>query len=106
MTFRKTISLLAVSCALLVPAHSAVSAQAVGTLVVAHGGDSIWNGNVREGLKTLRLAGPVEVSFLMGPEAAKTRFQDAVQKLVSQGAKEVVIVPLLVSSHSGHYEQI
>ena len=106
MTFQKTSVLLAVSCALLVPPQSEMSAQAVGTLVVAHGGDSIWNGNVREGLKTLRLAGPVEISFLMGPEAAKTRFQDAVQKLVSQGAKEVVIVPLLVSSHSGHYEQI
>jgi sirohydrochlorin ferrochelatase len=48
----------------------------------------------------------VELSFLMGPEAAKTRFQDAVQRLVSKGAKEVVIVPMLVSSHSGHFEQI
>jgi sirohydrochlorin ferrochelatase len=42
----------------------------------------------------------------MGPEASTTRFQDAVGRLVAKGAREVVVVPLLVSSHSGHYEQI
>jgi sirohydrochlorin ferrochelatase len=54
----------------------------------------------------LRLSGPVELSFLMGPDAIKTRFQDAVERLSTRGAKEVVAVPLLVSSHSGHFEQI
>lgn len=54
----------------------------------------------------VKSTGPVEVSFLMGPEAATTRFQDAVGRLTSKGAKEIVVVPLLVSSHSGHYEQI
>lgn len=54
----------------------------------------------------VRSRGPIEISFLMGPEAARTRFQDAVKKVVGQGADEVVVVPLLVSSHSGHYEQI
>jgi sirohydrochlorin cobaltochelatase len=88
------------------PTFPGTTSETVGTLVVAHGGDSIWNANVREGLQSLRLAGPIEISFLMGPEAATTRFQDAVQKLVSRGAKEVVVVPLLVSSHSGHFEQI
>jgi sirohydrochlorin cobaltochelatase len=81
-------------------------AQSIGTLIVAHGGDSIWNGNVREGVAMLRTAGPVEISFLMGPEAGATRFQDAVGRLVAKGATEIVAVPLLVSSHSGHYEQI
>lgn len=82
------------------------SPQDVGTIVVAHGGDSIWNGLVKEGVRGLKLAGPVELSFLMGPEAATTRFQDAVERLIARGAKEVSVVPLLVSSHSGHYEQI
>jgi sirohydrochlorin cobaltochelatase len=81
-------------------------AQVVGTLVVAHGGDSIWNALVREGVGQLRLAGPVEISFLMGPEASSTRFQDRVKKLMDRGASEIVAVPLLVSSHSGHYEQL
>ena len=85
---------------------SGIEAQAVGTIVVAHGGDSIWNALVREIARQVRSAGPVEVSFLMGPEAHATRFQDAVASLVREGAREVVAVPLLVSSHSGHYEQI
>jgi sirohydrochlorin ferrochelatase len=81
-------------------------AQTIGTLVVAHGGDSAWNALVRESVAMLRLSGPVELSFLMGNEASRTRFQDAVARLAARGAKEVVAVPLLVSSHSGHYEQI
>jgi sirohydrochlorin ferrochelatase len=80
--------------------------QTIGTLVVAHGADSTWNAHVREALRQLRLQGPVELSFLMGPEASTTRFQDVVQKLADRGAKEVVVVPLLVSSYSGHFEQI
>jgi sirohydrochlorin ferrochelatase len=42
----------------------------------------------------------------MGPESSRSRFQDAIDKLVTKGAQEVVAVPLLVSSYSGHYEQI
>jgi sirohydrochlorin ferrochelatase len=50
--------------------------------------------------------GPVQVSFLMGRGAATTRFQDAVATLEAAGVQRIVVVPLLVSSHSGHYEQI
>lgn len=35
-----------------------------------------------------------------------TRFQDAARRLVEKGAEEIVVVPMLVSSHSGHYGQI
>lgn len=84
------------------------SGGTVGTLVVAHGAGEDWN---RPVIEIARAAGasegaPVEVSFLMGPAAAQTRFQDAVQRLVGKGASRVVVVPLLASSHSGHYEQI
>jgi sirohydrochlorin ferrochelatase len=48
----------------------------------------------------------VEVSFLMGPGARTHRFQDAALRLAEKGVREIVVVPLLVSSHSGHYEQI
>ena len=90
---------------ILIP-FAAGSAQTIGALVVAHGGDSAWNALVRESVAMLRLSGPVELSFLMGNEASKTRFQDAARRLAARGASEVVAVPLLVSSHSGHYEQI
>lgn len=84
----------------------AQSPAKVGTLVIAHGGDSLWNSKVIEAAEAARTGGPVAVSFLMGPAAARTRFQDAVAALERSGVREIVVVPLLVSSRSGHYEQI
>lgn len=78
----------------------------VGTVVIAHGGDSLWNSKVIEAAEAAHTGGPVAVSFLMGPAAARTRFQDVVATLELSGVQEIVVVPLLVSSHSGHYEQI
>lgn len=42
----------------------------------------------------------------MGPGATSARFQDAVARLEAQRVGEIVVVPMLVSSHSGHYDQI
>jgi sirohydrochlorin cobaltochelatase len=78
----------------------------VGTLIVAHGGGPAWDSQVTKIAAEVRLPGPVAVSFLMGPGAKEHRFQDEVADLVQRGAKEIVVVPMLVSSHSGHYEQI
>ena len=88
------------------PDLSALPASAVGTIVVAHGGDSLWNALVRRAAADARTGGPVEVSFLMGPGARTARFQDAVARLAARGARAAVVVPALVSSHSGHYDQI
>jgi sirohydrochlorin cobaltochelatase len=77
-----------------------------GTILIAHGGSAEWNQHVREVARSTKTGGPIEVSFLMGPEAPTHRFQDVARKLVDAGAREIVVVPLLVSSHSGHYEQI
>jgi sirohydrochlorin ferrochelatase len=78
----------------------------VGTVVIAHGGGADWNGPVIEAARNADTGGPVAVSFLMGDSAAAYRFQDAVAAVIDQGAERVVVVPLLASSHSGHYEQI
>jgi sirohydrochlorin ferrochelatase len=78
----------------------------VGTVVVAHGGGPRWDDQVKAMAAQVRTGGPVEVSFLMGSGAKEHRFQDAVRRLVERGATEVVVVPLLVSSHSEHYQQI
>lgn len=87
-------------------ARPAVAQETVGTLVVAHGANPEWNAPVLETARQADTAGPVEVAFLMGPAAAERRFQDAVRALVEAGADRVVVVPLFVSSHSGHYEQM
>ena len=87
------------------PQFSAFGPQ-LGTIVIAHGGDSVWNSHVIDAARSAKTGGPVEVSFLMGPAAKTTRFQDAVARLEKAGVREIVVVPMLVSSHSGHYEQI
>lgn len=82
------------------------STRNVGILIVAHGGDSLWNDRVHRAASDVSAGAPVAVGFLMGPAARTHRFQDQVAKLASQGVQRIVVVPLLVSSHSGHYEQI
>lgn len=77
-----------------------------GVVVLAHGGDSLWNALVIDAACKARTDGPLEVSFLMGAGAATSRFQDAVARLESKGVSRIVVVPMLVSSHSGHYDQV
>ncbi len=96
-------------CALLAAAPLSLAAQTdrvVGTVLIAHGGEPEWNAEVERIARTAKTGGPLEIAYLMGPAAATHRFQDQVAKLAAQGATEIVIVPLLVSSHSGHYEQL
>jgi sirohydrochlorin cobaltochelatase len=80
--------------------------SSVATLIVAHGGGPAWDARVEAVAREVQLPGPVAVSFLMGPGAKTSRFQDVVHRLTKGGARRIVVVPMLVSSHSGHYEQI
>lgn len=75
-------------------------------IVIAHGAEAAWNERVREIAGQAQTGGPVEVAFLMGPEAAARPFQRVVADLVAGGAESIVVVPLLVSSYSGHYDQL
>jgi sirohydrochlorin ferrochelatase len=88
------------------PSGADADGEVVGTIVVAHGGSEEWNAPVLGIAAEAPTGGPVEVSFLMGEHARDHRFQDAVARLVERGATRIVVVPLLASSHSGHYEQI
>jgi sirohydrochlorin cobaltochelatase len=106
MTTKKRTLAAAALATLACAAPAAAQDGTVGTVVIAHGGDELWNARVLEVAAKAQTGGPVEVSFLMGPGAAQRRFQEVVAGLAAKGAREIVIVPLLVSSHSGHYEQI
>jgi sirohydrochlorin ferrochelatase len=93
--------------ALALPAAGVAQQSAsVGTILIAHGAGPDWNAQVEAVAAQTQTGGPLEVSYLMGPAAATHRFQDAARKLVEKGASSIVVVPLLVSSHSGHYDQI
>jgi sirohydrochlorin cobaltochelatase len=93
-------------CAPTLTAARQAQKSSTGTIIIAHGGGPAWDAQVLQVAKLVNTGGPVEVSFLMGPGAATARFQDAARKLVAAGATQIVVVPMLVSSHSGHYEQI
>jgi sirohydrochlorin cobaltochelatase len=93
-----------------VAAPSSLAAQTArdrpAAIVIAHGAEAQWNERVRQIAGLAEIGCPVEVAFLMGPEAEARPFQEVVAALVGRGASEIVVVPLLVSSYSGHYEQL
>jgi len=90
----------------LVPPASAAQSPTVGTIVVAHGADREWNAPIEALAASLVTAGPVRVAFLMGEGAKTHAFAEAAHQLEALGVQQIVVVPLLVSSHSAHYEQI
>jgi sirohydrochlorin cobaltochelatase len=93
--------------AMLLASTGVLAAQGkVGTIVVAHGGGEEWNRRVQEVVSKVNTGGPVEAAFLMGPGAKRNPFQAVARRLEAAGVERIVVVPLLISSHSGHYEQI
>lgn len=89
----------------LIPPTSAQSQTAL--LVVAHGAGPAWNARVRETVATVEWKeGPVGTAFLMGPESTASGWKEAAQALVAAGARKIVVVPLMVSSFGGHYDQV
>lgn len=97
-----TVAALALAGLLPTPAHSQT-----GLLVVAHGANPAWNARVRETVATVEWKeGPVATAFLMGPESTGSGWKEAAQSLVNAGARELIVVPLMVSSFGGHYDQV
>jgi sirohydrochlorin cobaltochelatase len=85
---------------------SAGQAQ-TGLLIVAHGAGPEWNARVRQ--TTAMVAwprGPVATAFLMGAEKETAGWDSAAAELVRGGAREIVVVPFMVSSFGAHYRQI
>jgi sirohydrochlorin ferrochelatase len=85
---------------------SVVQAQ-TGLLVTAHGAGPEWNARVRETVAQVTWTkGPVATAFLMGAEAQTAGWDSAVARLSRDGAREVIVVPFMVSSFGSHYRQI
>ncbi|HWB98146.1 MAG TPA: CbiX/SirB N-terminal domain-containing protein [Bryobacteraceae bacterium] len=76
-----------------------------GVVVVAHGvAWGTWNQEVESRMAELRLPWPMEVSFLSSQDG--NTIQRAFDRLAAAGVRKVVVVPLLVSSHSSHVDEI
>jgi len=75
-----------------------------GVIVWAHGGDRTWNANVREAVQRAKLEYPVEVVFGMAMHDVSP-YQEAVDRLEKKGVDKIIVVPLLISSHSEVYRQ-
>ena len=73
------------------------AAQTRGILLLAHGGNASWNGEVEQLVAELDDAMPVEVAFGM---ASKRTIETAVSRLTERDVTEIVAVPLFISSHS------
>ena len=77
-----------------------------GVLVLAHGGNAQWNASVREAVAQAELPYATDVAFGMGMMPQEVaQMQAAVDHLQAQGVGELLVVPLLVSSHSEVYRQ-
>lgn len=82
------------------PSHAAAQERRIdapGVLLLAHGGKDAWNAEVRRVAAEVESHYPVEIAFGM---ADRTAIQDAVRRLEVRGAREIIAVPLFVSSHS------
>jgi sirohydrochlorin ferrochelatase len=103
MTRLRRLTLLA---SLLAAPLASGSAQ-TGLLIVAHGAGPEWNGKVREVSAQVQWHhGPVATAFLMGAEAHDSGWEHGVQSLVQAGAKQIIAVPLMVSTYGAHVRQM
>lgn len=87
-------------------AAPAVDVRPVGVLVLAHGGSPEWNHEVVQVAADAKLPYPSEVAFGMGMHAGEVDgMQQAIERLERAGASRIVVLPLLVSSHSEVMDQ-
>ena len=86
-----------VSAVVMAMAVARPAAAQQGVLLLAHGGQPEWNTRVTELAAKVDGHKPTEVAFGM---ATRANIQAAIDRLVARGVKEIVAVPLFVSSWS------
>ncbi len=84
---------------------SAVGCGKTGVLVIAHGDrHDQWNQGVRQAIAPLRERYDLELAFLY-PVPGES-LQEGFDRLEARGAETVLVIPLLVSSYSEHFEEL
>jgi hypothetical protein len=77
--------------------QNAGASSQTGVLIMAHGGAASWNVGVLDIARQVDRSFPAEVAFGM---ATRANLQAAVDKLTARGVREIIAVPLFISSHS------
>ena len=72
-----------------------------GIVLMAHGGSATWDATVSDLRAKVDARVPTEVALGM---ATRATIQSAVDRLIERGVREIVAVPLFVSSHSSVIE--
>ncbi|MCD4842638.1 MAG: CbiX/SirB N-terminal domain-containing protein [Methanosarcinales archaeon] len=109
---RKSLNVLAVNTMLLImiisliiPAVAAENEEKYGILVIAHGSPGEdWCAPVRDAVAEVDIPYPVELGFL--EFVPNETINDAIEKLDNAGVTKIIAVPLFVSSHSSHIQEI
>ena len=84
----------------------AASAESIGVLVLAHGGSEEWNRTVHQTVEAAKLDAPTAVVFGMGMHPGEVAtLREAASHLQDHGIERLIVVPLLISSHSEVYRQ-
>jgi len=99
------IMLLIMIISLIIPAVAAENKEKYVILVIAHGSPGEdWCAPVRDAVSDVDLPYPVELGFL--EFVPNETINDAVERLDDAGITKIIAVPLFVSSHSGHIQEI
>ncbi|MGP8320401.1 MAG: sirohydrochlorin chelatase [Methanosarcinaceae archaeon] len=90
---------------LVAPAIAAEDQEKYGVLVIAHGSPSeSWCAPIRDAVAEVDLPYPVELGFL--EFVPNETINDAVEKLDAAGVTNIIAIPLFISSHSSHIQEI
>ncbi len=99
------IMLLIMIISLIIPAVAAENEEKYGILVIAHGSSSEdWCSPVRNAVSEVDLPYPVELGFL--EFVPNETINDAVERLDDARVTKIIAVPLFISSHSSHIQEI
>ncbi len=99
------IMLLIMIISLIIPAVAAENKEKYGILVIAHGSPGEdWCSPVRDAVAEVDLPYPVELGFL--EFVPNETINDAVEKLDHARVTKIIAIPLFISSHSSHIQEI
>lgn len=101
--FAKSLIVLLIIASGCAPYRQQAKETDTGILILAHGADEKWNKHIQNAVAGVKGNFKKEIAFGMGD--AKT-IQRSINKLESAGVKNIVVVPLFLSSHSEMYRQI